>query len=211
MIDVLFDHSLDAGFWDGMLSVPVDLGYLAYGYFDTDSYHERSVGKERIIRAISNGILQPRHIVRTVEIIFEIFNQYVPEKIQTQTSSHIVGAISGRVITNHLIFRNFSQRLAIQGETFFSARGGRLGAVLLIGGMAERCLYKARELRDENPEVYYALYPHYYDLLYFMLEASLSPFVEALNVYHHEGQPAFNQILRIIYDEIQRREQQQVY
>lgn len=45
------------GFINGALSVPQDLGYLTYGYFDTDSRYNRETERIRLIKAIRFGIL----------------------------------------------------------------------------------------------------------------------------------------------------------
>lgn len=40
------------GFADGVLSVPTDIGYLAYGFIDTDSRYQRETEKIRMFTAI---------------------------------------------------------------------------------------------------------------------------------------------------------------
>jgi len=44
------------GFIDGILSVPTDIGYLAYGFIDTDSRYQRETERIRMMSAIRHGI-----------------------------------------------------------------------------------------------------------------------------------------------------------
>lgn len=53
-----------------------------------------------------------------------------------------------------------------------------------------------------NPEFYSALRHRNYDLLYFLVEPALNPFVEALNVKRTQGHPAFELILDLVESEI---------
>lgn len=45
------------GFVHGVLSVPTDIGYLAYGLLVTDSRYQRETDKIRMVGAIRYGIL----------------------------------------------------------------------------------------------------------------------------------------------------------
>lgn len=77
-----------------------------------------------------------------------------------------------------------------------------IGNALLIGGMTERCIYTSEKLLKNNPEVYNALRTRNYDLLYFLVEPALNPFVEALNVKRMQGQQAFEKIIEMVEKEI---------
>ncbi|SHO57489.1 hypothetical protein [Vibrio quintilis] len=206
IVQVLFSPETVVGFWEGILSVPKDFAYLTYGFLDTDSYYERSTERERIIKAVEKGILERHHIARSLEIIFEMFNQYLPVKEQNNIYGHVAGAMLGRAGTNSVLSRIVIALTVENASVILKNLGTLASTMLLMAGMSERCMYVARELRDNDPDVYYSLRPHYYDLLYFLIEPVASPFVEALRVYNIEGQPAFNEILKYINEEIQRRE-----
>lgn len=77
-------------------------------------------------------------------------------------------------------------------------RGGVIGNILLVGGMKERCIRASEKLSVEVPELYATLRLKDYDLLYFLFEPALSPFIDALSVRHQQGSPAFDRILKIV-------------
>ncbi len=79
-----------------------------------------------------------------------------------------------------------------------------MGNILLMGGMAERSIYTSRALQQSNPEIYYALHRKNYNLLYFLVEPLLEPFVEALRVKRTQGQPEFDKILDMVEDELKK-------
>jgi hypothetical protein len=68
--------------------------------------------------------------------------------------------------------------------------------------MTERCVYTSEKLQKNNPEVYNALRVRNYDLLYFLVEPALNPFLEALNVKRTQGQPAFEKIIEMVDQEV---------
>lgn len=68
------------GLMHGVLSVPKDLGYLVYGYLDTDSRYLRETEHIRMAKAIRYGILQNHNFVKTIETVLGIFNKYVPKR-----------------------------------------------------------------------------------------------------------------------------------
>lgn len=63
------------GFVDGILSVPKDIGYLAYGFMDTDTRFYRETEKIRMVGAIRYGILQNHNFMKTIEIVLREFNK----------------------------------------------------------------------------------------------------------------------------------------
>ncbi|PNS12082.1 hypothetical protein COO59_08865 [Mixta theicola] len=183
------------GFWNGVLSVPTDIGYLAYGFIDTDSRSIRETERIRMMTAIRYGLLKNHNFTKTIEIVFESFNKYVAEEKQNSIYSKTGFSIAGRATTNSLISARLAQTVAQSGGARVRLRGGIIGNLLLAGGMAERSIYTSQKLKAYAPEVYNALRARNYDLLYFFLEPALQPFVEALHVKWTNGAPAFNQII----------------
>jgi hypothetical protein len=58
-----------------VLSVPTDIGYLAYGFIDTDSRYKRETETIRMITAIRNGILDNENFMQTIATVLTIFNK----------------------------------------------------------------------------------------------------------------------------------------
>ncbi|MFW0700243.1 hypothetical protein [Pantoea sp. R13S299] len=190
------------GFVHGILSVPKDIGYLAYGFLDTDNRYQRETEKIRMVRAVRYGILENHNFMKTIETVLNIFNKKLPESRLNAIYSKTMASVAGRTLTNSLIAGRLATTIAQRSSFLVAVRGGLVGNALLIGGMAERCIYTSEKLLKNNPEVYNTLRPQNYDLLYFLVEPALNPFVEALNVRRTQGQPAFDKILELVEKEI---------
>ncbi|PSH21819.1 hypothetical protein BLA47_20955, partial [Yersinia pseudotuberculosis] len=146
-----------------VLSVPKDLGYLVYGYLDTDSRYLRETEHIRMAKAIRYGILQNHNFVKTIETVLGIFNKYVPKEKQESIYSRSMFSLAGRTAANSYIFGKMASIIAQRTAFLVTLQGGAAGNILLIGGMAERSVYTSRSLQRKNPEIYYALYPRNYD------------------------------------------------
>ncbi|MBM7342930.1 hypothetical protein [Pantoea coffeiphila] len=190
------------GFIHGVLSVPQDLGYLAYGYIDTDSRYNRETERIRLIKAIRFGILQNENFVRTIEIVLNKFNQYMPIEKRDGIYAKMGASVLGRAITNSIISKKIATIIAQRSSLMVALRGGVVGNTLLAGGMAERSIYNSQKLQSTDPEIYYALRERDYDFLYFLVEPALNPFVEALRIRKNQGETAFIQILDLVEKEV---------
>ncbi len=164
------------GLMHGIISVPTDIGYLAYGFIDTDSYRDRKREKTRMIEAIRFGIFDNHHFTKTIQIVLENFNRHVPEKKQDAIYSKTVASIAGRTLTNSIIAGKLVTAIVQRSSALVSIRGGVIGNSLLAGGMAERSIYTSERLSQNNPTIYNLLRYHNYDLLYFLVEPALNPF-----------------------------------
>ena len=190
------------GVIDGVLSVSKDMGYLAFGFIDTDTRYQRETEKIRMLTAIKHGLLDHHNFIKTIETVLNNFNKFVPETRQNAIYSKIIASVAGRTITNSLIAGRIATAIAQRSSFLITLRGGIIGNSLLIGGMVERCIYTSQRLQQYNPDIYHALRYRNYDLLYFLVEPALNPFVEALKVKNTQGQPAFEKILSMVEKEI---------
>ncbi|CAE1147620.1 hypothetical protein ACWA06_20520 [Serratia rhizosphaerae] len=190
------------GFVHGVLSVPQDLGYLAYGYLNTESRYNRDTERIRLIKAVRFGILQNESFINTIETILKKFNQYVPKNKRDNIYAKIGSSIVGRTVTNSIISKKIATSIAQRSTLMIALRGGIVGNTLLAGGMAERSIYTSQRLQRTEPKIYNALRPKNYDFLYFIVEPALHPFVEALRVRRTQGEAAFNQILELVEKEV---------
>ncbi|MBP2170229.1 hypothetical protein J2125_003421 [Erwinia toletana] len=193
------------GLTHGILSVPTDIGYLAYGFIDTDTRSQRETETIRMISAIKHGILENHNFIRTIETVLNIFNKSVPESKQNAIYGKIIASVAGRTLTNSLIAGKLATTIAQRSSFLITIRGAAIGNILLIGGMTERCIYTSSRLQLYNPEVYNALRHRDLDLLYFLVEPALNPFIEALEVKRMQGQPAFERIIDMVESEINAR------
>ncbi|WP_380180463.1 hypothetical protein [Kalamiella sp. sgz302252] len=193
------------GFVHGVLSVPTDIGYLAYGFIDTDSRYQRETERIRMMTAIRHGILENHNFVKTVEIVLSRFNEAVPEHKQNAIYGKVIASLAGRTITNSLLAGKLASVIAGRSSFLITLRGGLIGNTLLIGGMVERCIYTSERLQQHSPDLYFSLRSKDLDLLYFLVEPALNPFVEALKVKRIQGQPAFEKILDMVERELNER------
>ncbi|NYA45657.1 hypothetical protein HZI31_20395 [Serratia fonticola] len=192
------------GFFHGVLSVPKDLGYLAYGYMDTDTRFMRESERIRMVGAIKHGILENKNFAETIETVLDKFSDNVPEKKKDSIYSQVAFSMVGRTVTNSVIAGRLAIAVSQSSSLLVAVRGGIMGNILLMGGMAERSIYTSRALQQSDPEIYYALHGKNYDLLYFLVEPLLEPFVEALRVKRTQGQPEFDKILDMVEDELKK-------
>jgi len=152
--------------------------------------------------SIRHGILENRNFMKTIETVLNIFNKNVPEVRQNAIYSKTMASVAGRTLTNSLIAGRLATTIAQRSSFLVAVRGGLIGNALLIGGMTERCIYTSEKLQKSNPEVYNALRVRNYDLLYFLPEPALNPFLEALYVKRTQGQPAFERIIEMVEKEV---------
>ncbi|OVZ78396.1 hypothetical protein [Yersinia kristensenii] len=190
------------GLIHGILSVPLDLGYLAYGYFDTESHYSHETERIRIVRAIDSRILNHDRITDAIQIVFSQFNKYTSENKQNKIYSRTIFSVVGRIATNSVISSKIATAIAQRASFFVAVRGGVMGNILLVGGMTERCIRTSEQLSVDEPEVYNLLRSKDYDLLYFLFEPALKPFIDALSVRRIQGISAFNEILELVEDKV---------
>ncbi|MFS7308112.1 hypothetical protein AB6896_09415 [Rahnella inusitata] len=187
-----------SGLINGALTVPLDMGYLAWGYMDTDSRFAHQTQRFRMAEAIHNDILNYKHITNAVEIIFKEFDKYASVSQQNNTYRGVVSSMVGRFMSAKLIAMIGAAVLA--RVSFIGAQSaknwiGRVTMILLIGGMSERSIRMSESLAIEAPEIYWLLRPHDYDLTYFLFEPAVKPFIDAVHVGATRGQPAFDKII----------------
>ncbi|NMC23876.1 MAG: hypothetical protein GYA32_08975 [Serratia sp.] len=167
--DIIMSPATISGLINGALNVPLDMGYLAWGYMDTDSRFAHQTPRFRMAEAIHNDILNYKHITNAVEIIFKEFDKYASLSQQNNAYRGVVSSMVGRFMSAKLIG--------------------------MIGGMSERSIRMSESLAIEAPEIYWLLRPHDYELTYFLFEPAVKPFIDAVHVGATRGQPAFDKII----------------
>ncbi|MEL2242127.1 hypothetical protein PAS25_14160 [Leclercia adecarboxylata] len=205
IVDILVSPGVIPGLINGALTVPLDLGYLAIGYFDTDSRFKHQTERIRMAEAIHNDILNYDHVTNAVEMIFEKFNKYLSISQQNSVYRGVVSSVAGRLVTAKIISSIGAAvltRVSFIGAASANSWIGKVTMLLLIGGMAERSISVSEELSIKVPEIYQLLRPHDYDLSYFLFEPAVKPFVEAIHIANQLGQPYFNKIIEIVESQL---------
>lgn len=198
--DIILSPDSINGLVSGALTVPLDFGYLIYGYLDTGSRYAHDTIRIRMAKAIKRDILNREHIKNAIETIFDDFNKYLSEEEQNKIYRTVVTSIAGRLIMNTIVSKIVS--LVIARVSFISSKSSYksiafLSTILLIGGMSERSIRTSEALAVECPEIYYLLRPKDYDLLYFLIEPAVKPFIDAIQVRATQGEPAFHKIIEL--------------
>lgn len=138
--DVIISPDSVLGLVHGVISIPIDLGYLAYGYIDSQSRYPHQTERIRIAQAIKNGILNHDRIIESIKIVFEKFDKYVSESKQNQIYSKTTFSLLGRATGNSIISSKVATAICGRASLFVSLRGGLMGNILLAGGMTERSI-----------------------------------------------------------------------
>ena len=199
--DIILSPATVRGMINGALTVPLDLGYLALGYFDTESRYAHQTQRIRMVTAVKRNIINYDHIVHAVGLIYKEFNRYLTEPQQDNVYRGVLSAIAGRLLATK--FAATTAAAVLERVSFIAAAEskGAIGVVafsLLLGGMSERSIRASESLARNAPESYALLRPHDYDLTYFLFEPAVKPFVDAIHVRVTQGKPAFNKIIESV-------------
>lgn len=189
------------GLLKGALTVPVDLGYMVYGVFDTGSRFRHETARIRMANAIKHDILNYAHIYSAIEIIFTEFNKYVSETEQDAVYRGVVTSIVGRFGTNLIISKTAAailERVSFIAASSSYTTIASLSTVFLVAGMTERSIRTSEVLEGQSPKIYNLLRPQDYDLLYFFFKPSAQPFVDAIHTRVTYGEPTFRKIMESV-------------
>jgi hypothetical protein len=205
IVDIVVSPETVTGLINGALTVPVDLGYLVLGYFDTDSRFEHQTKRIRMAEAIHNDILNYDHITNAVELIFEKFNKHLTVSQQNKIYRAVISSMVGRSVAAKivsLIGNAVLARVSLIGAQNVPNVIGKVTLILLVGGMSERSIRKSETLAIEVPEIYELLRPNDYDLTYFLFEPAVKPFVDAIHIGVTQGQPWFDKIINAVVSKL---------
>lgn len=100
------------GLTQGMVSVPADLSYLAYGFIDTETRNIRQDEKIRLAFAVKRGLFHQQKLIKAVQIIIDEFSEYMPASTQERIYGETLGSIAGRFIA-HFIYAKQHHRYLV--------------------------------------------------------------------------------------------------
>ncbi|EPZ5944273.1 hypothetical protein ACXQGN_003279, partial [Serratia marcescens] len=141
------------GFIQGAIAFPVDIGYLAYDFLDTDNRSANQNDTERMIRLIKSGLASKESLSKIAQMVADDFLKKVDlERVKVIVEKGS-GKFLGRFISNQLLGVNLgmviSERFVVQ-----YAAGLSLTSVLTVGAMNSRAIHTSRDLRARNPQLY---------------------------------------------------------
>ncbi|MBS9433265.1 hypothetical protein [Photorhabdus hainanensis] len=188
------DSSWLTGFAEGILDIPVDFYYLGYDYLDTDHRWDNENDKYRFVGLVKSEAITLNNLERVIQIIFEDYLGKLSEEQKQRLIETKAGKMFGGMISKYAIFRGSLG--AFFGTKWFTKFGGSITFIgtLGIGASVSRAIYTSRELAQTNPTLYMQLRREgNLDLLYFLVESKMEPYVRALEAYD-ENRDLFNEI-----------------
>lgn len=164
----------------GFMEIPEDLWMLTKDYLDSDNRWRNQTDKIRLLTLIKKG-LNSEDIRRLINIVIRKYISGLSEEQSKKLLLKMAGSTAGgmafkMLFVNELITLFFSKII----PRFLASAG--ITGVLSVGASFSRSVYKSYELLSLNRDVYNELRGvGDLDLLYFMVEDNVRPFIEAMN------------------------------
>ncbi|HDC4533168.1 TPA: hypothetical protein O8T86_003913 [Enterobacter asburiae] len=176
----------DSGFLasvaQGMLSFPVSMYYLGYDFMDTTHRHSNFDDRVRMANMLKRGISVHQEAKKIVNAVIREFMSKVNMDSIQGIAQNFTGVMAGKFIFAELTGVKLGAAVSTCIMTSFAA-GVVIGSALTIGAETSRAIYTARKLENQNPALYYRLKSMGdLDLLYFLVEDKLKPFLDACSV-----------------------------
>ncbi|EPA7874545.1 hypothetical protein ACQ6H3_004710 [Citrobacter freundii] len=192
----------DSGFLasvaQGMLSFPVSMYYLGYDFMDTTHRHSNFDDRVRMANMLKRGISVHQEAQKIVNAVIREFMSKVNMDSIQGIAQNFTGVMAGKFIFAELTGVKLGAAVSSRIMTSFAA-GVVIGSALTIGAETSRAIYTARKLENQNPALYYRLKSMGdLDLLYFLVEDKLKPFLDACSVAdvnRHE----FNEVCKYFF------------
>lgn len=176
----------DSGFLvsvaQGMLSFPVSMYYLGYDFIDTAHRHANFDDRMRMANMLKRGISVNQEAQKIVNAVIREFMSKVNIDNIQGIAQNFTGVMASKFIFAELTGVKPGAAVSLRIMTSFAA-GVVIGSALTIGAETSRAIYTARKLENQNPVLYYRLKSMGdLDLLYFLVEEKLKPFLDACSV-----------------------------
>lgn len=176
----------DSGFLasvaQGMLSFPVSMYYLGYDFMDTTHRHSNFDDRVRMANMLKRGISVHQEAQKIVNAVIREFMSKVNMDSIQGIAQNFTGVMAGKFIFAELTGVKLGAAVSTRIMTSFAA-GVVIGSALTIGAETSRAIYTARKLENQNPALYHRLKSMGdLDLLYFLVEDKLKPFLDACSV-----------------------------
>ena len=160
--------------------MPQDIWVVTKDFFDTDSRGINERERIRLATLIKRGVSSEDFR----RLMYIVVSRYVSGLTNEQVEKIMVKVVGSR-LGNAAFKTFFSSELASWLGTYIIPRfllSAKITGVLGVGAMVSRSVYSSRELKELNESIYYALRnAGDLDLLYFMVEDVLKPWIEAIN------------------------------
>ncbi|AVF37539.1 hypothetical protein [Rahnella sikkimica] len=180
----------------GVISLPVNLGYLGYDFMDVEHRRENRDDKYRIAQLIKRTPFNKIIIEKVINVFLDDFISRIDiPSLSIQMSGSVIGKMFFSQVTGIKLGYAISER-----ATTALLTGTIVGAFLSIGSESSRAIYSSRYLRETNPEIYSQLKQMgNLDLIYFLVEDTVKPFEKACRV-NERNPEEFDKICKYFLD-----------
>ncbi|TQI81328.1 hypothetical protein FHU10_3762 [Serratia fonticola] len=190
------DTSMIGAAFDGLISMPVTMGYLAYDFLDTDTRYERDTDKIRLMFLIKNGYANKETLYKILTIIISYYLSQLSEEQREQVYINALVKEGGKIASNTIVLGQMNAAL-VSGLVRRILFGVTFSTILTLGADQARAVYTSRRLMASNPTLYWKLRTAGdLDLLYFLVKDFSKPFEDAI-LLKGQDEDAFNRLIDI--------------
>ncbi|MHA0873152.1 MULTISPECIES: hypothetical protein [Enterobacter cloacae complex] len=182
---------------DGFMSIPEDLWMLTKDFLDSDHRWRNQTDKIRLLTLIKKGLTSEdvRRLINTViKRYLSGLSEDQSKELLLKIGGSQVGGVAFKMIFVNELIALFVSKIVPR----FLVSAGITG-VLSVGASISRSVYTSYDLLKLNKDVYNELRgAGDLDLLYFLVEDNVKPFIEAINYQQSHGaidQDIFNRFL----------------
>lgn len=209
IIDSFEPKSTSGSILSGIMSVPEDMYYLAYGFLDTEHRSENANDYYRLATFIKEGDIDSA-IVNLVEAIARDFIERLPEDKKDALLNSIYAKTGARFATTttlmYLLTSQMNSSIARYPKLKASLRilrGAAINSILTIGALAHRSAYDSRELREKNPRLYWRLRSMGdLDILYFLIKDHVSGYVDASSIQEQGRDEDYRRVIDNVINQL---------
>ncbi|KAA0471351.1 hypothetical protein [Klebsiella aerogenes] len=170
----------------GFMSIPEDLWMLSKDFLDSDHRWRNETDKIRLISLIKKGVTS-EEVRRLVNVVIKRYLCGLSEEQSRELLIKIGGSQVGGIAFKMAFVNELVSLFVSKIIPRFLVSVGVTG-VLSVGASISRSIYTSYELRNLNKEIYNQMRGiGDLDLLYFLVEDNIKPFIIAINYQQAHG------------------------
>ncbi|BEM30057.1 hypothetical protein SME05J_36270 [Serratia marcescens] len=180
------------GILEGIESLPRGIAYSARrtwqgaGLGGRELKRRNEIETERFIKVVRAGYGIEAPLRELIAVIIRDCYQRMDLQTQTvlsQKLNHVEGYLTGRMGAQFILVQQITHHILkkVIGSTLFKwvFKGVTIAGlnIILLQGIIEQAAVSSRRLREQYPSTYHKLTPRNLDMIYFLAEEYLEPFV----------------------------------
>ncbi|HBR6943694.1 TPA: hypothetical protein L9221_002618, partial [Klebsiella aerogenes] len=170
----------------GFMSIPEDLWMLSKDFLDSDHRWRNETDKIRLISLIKKGVTS-EEVRRLVNVVIKRYLCGLSEEQSRELLIKVGGSQVGGIAFKMAFVNELVSLFISKIIPRFLVSVGVTG-VLSVGASISRSIYTSYKLRNLNKEIYNQLRGiGDLDLLYFLVEDNIKPFIIAINYQQAHG------------------------